>query len=248
MTAVHLAGAGLALLAASTAWAQALTGLALTSDSGDDDTYIADDIVEVTATFDTDVSVTGNPAVRVLIGPEERTALYWSGEGKDLVFRYAIAAGDLDEDGISIGGNRLDLNGGTITGDSGTAATLTHDAIENQARHKVDGVAPSVLGVGVLSDPGDDEVYTTGDAIEVGVLFDETMAVTGRPTIIIAVGDRGRWYLRTWYARKTRTTTAFPSKRTPCPSATELLRMRWAILRACRTRRSIARHRTGSPA
>ena len=101
-------------------------------------------------------------------------------------------AGDLDEDGISIGGNRLDLNGGTITGDNGTAATLTHGAIENQSQHKVDGVAPAVLGVGVLSDPGDDEVYTTGDAIEIGVLFDETMVVTGQPTIAIVVGDHGR--------------------------------------------------------
>ena len=192
VTALHLAGAGLALLTASTAWAQALTGLALTSEPGDDDTYIADDIVEVTATFDTDVSVTGNPAVRVLIGPEERTAVYWTGAGQELLFRYTVVAGDLDEDGISIGGNRLDLNTATITGVNGTPATVTHEAIENQSQHKVDAVAPSVLGVGVSSDPGDDEVYTTGDAIEIGVLFDETMAVTGQPTVTIAVGDHGR--------------------------------------------------------
>ncbi len=192
VTALHLAGACLALLTASTAWAQTLTGLALTSDPGDDDTYIADDIVEVTATFDIGVSVTGNPAVRVLIGPEERTAVYWTGAGQELLFRYTVVAGDLDEDGISIGGNRLDLNTATITGVNGTAATVTHEAIENQSQHKVDAVAPSVLAVSVLSDPGDDEVYTTGDAIEIGVLFDETMAITGQPTITIALGDHGR--------------------------------------------------------
>lgn len=180
------------MCAASTALGQALTGVAITSNAGDDGTYIIDDLVEVTATFDADVTVTGNPVVRVMIGAEERRAVYWSGQGTALLFRYGVVAGDLDEDGISIGANRLDLSGGMINGEDGTAASITHDATENQPSHKVDGIAPTVLGVGIVSDPGADETYSTGDVVEFGALFDEPMAVSGSPTLAVLVGDRVR--------------------------------------------------------
>ena len=34
------------------------------------------------ASFDVDVEVDGNPAIRLLIGKEERSAVYWSGQGR----------------------------------------------------------------------------------------------------------------------------------------------------------------------
>ena len=71
----------------------------------------------------------------------------------------------------------------------------------------MDAVAPSVLGVGVLSDPGDDEVYTTGDAIEIGVLFDEAMA-SHRPAGDHHCGRRSRSQRRV-HAQPTAETLVF---------------------------------------
>ena len=183
----------LAVFCASAAWGQELTDLALSSDAGSDKVYKIDDLIEVTASFDVDVVVEGNPAVRLMIGKEERSAVYWSGAGKELLFRYAVVPGDLDEDGISIGANRLDLNGGSIKDEDGADAALSHDAIENQGNHLVDGIPPVVLRLAVISDPGADETYTTGDVIQVGVLFSEpVVAMTGTPALPILIGERQR--------------------------------------------------------
>ena len=92
--ALRAACAGFALYCASAAWGQALTGLSLTSDAGSDGAYKVDDLVEVTASFDVDVVVDGNPAVRLLIGKEERSAVYWSGQGRELQFRYTVVEGN----------------------------------------------------------------------------------------------------------------------------------------------------------
>ena len=190
--ALRAACAGLALYCASAAWGQALTGLSLTSDAGSDGAYKVDDLVEVTASFDVDVVVDGNPVVRLLVGKEERSAGYWSGR-RELRFRYTVVEGDLDEDGISIGANRLDLNGGSITDEAGNEVMLTHDAIENQEGHRVDGIPPVVLRLSVISDPGADKTYTTGDEIQVGVLFSEPVAATsGTPALPILIGERER--------------------------------------------------------
>ena len=189
---LRAAWACMAFSGASAAWGQELTGLALTSDAGEDRAYAIDDLVEVTATFDVEVTVEGNPAVRLLIGKEERAAVYWSGQGRELLFRYTVAEGEVDDDGISIGANRLDLNGGSITDGGGNAAALTHEAIENQPDHRVDGVAPVALRLGVISDPGADETYTTGDIIQVGVLFTEPIAAVGTPALPILIGDHQR--------------------------------------------------------
>ena len=51
---------------------------------------------------------------------------------------------------------------------------------------------PAVFTVAVTSDAGTDDTYSLGDAIEVGLTFDEAVTVTGDPYLLIDVGGTNR--------------------------------------------------------
>ena len=95
----------------------ALTALAATS-SGP---YAVGEVIALTATFNVAVTVDttgGTPRIPFTLGTATKHAAYHSGSGTTaLVFRYTVAAGDADSDGITVAQNALALNGGTI-GDS----------------------------------------------------------------------------------------------------------------------------------
>ena len=71
------------------------------------------DNVSVTATFSEAVIVdnsSGNPTITLVVGSDNRTATYTSGDNStELVFRYTIQADETDSHGISILGDTLDL-------------------------------------------------------------------------------------------------------------------------------------------
>lgn len=70
--------------------------------------------IEVTVTFDQGVTVTGSPRLEFDKRGTARNAEYDSTDGSAVVFSYTVAVGDSDTDGISIGANKLTLNGGSI--------------------------------------------------------------------------------------------------------------------------------------
>ena len=123
-----------------------------------------------------------------------------------LVFTYEVKGSDRDEDGISIEANRLRLNGGSIadTDADGNAAALEHPALPAQSGHKVDGSQeasaevrqqtprPTVTGVTVVSDPGEDDTYVLNDVIRIRVTFSETVSVSGNPRLKIDM-DPADW-------------------------------------------------------
>jgi hypothetical protein len=60
------------------------------------------------------VNVTGNPRIAVDVGGVTRYATYTSGTGTSaLIFTYAMVAGDVDLDGVTVS-SPIDLNGGAI--------------------------------------------------------------------------------------------------------------------------------------
>ena len=111
--------------------------VAVISEPGEDDTYVPGDSIEVSATFSEEVTVTGAPQLEIDVGGTTKTAAYSSTEGAQVVFSYTVATGDIDTDGISIGQDKLGLNGGTILEAFGNAATLTHDAVAADSAHLV---------------------------------------------------------------------------------------------------------------
>ena len=127
-------------------WAQAdapaVSAVVVTSDPGADDTYATGDVIEVTVTFDSAVTVSGAPQVALGVGGETRQAAFRSGTGSDeLIFSYTVAAGDEDTNGIEVPDNGLTPNGGSIRGRSADAV-LTFARVHTPASHRVDGIAP----------------------------------------------------------------------------------------------------------
>ena len=172
--------------------APTVSSIAITSNTGDDDSYFdddgiygIDDSIEVTVTFSEDVTVTGAPQLELDIGGGTgKTAEYESAEGSAVVFSYTVAEGDSDDDGIAIAANKLTLNGGGIKDAADNAADLSHDALSAQESHKVDGVRPTISSVSFVSSTGgSDGVYTAGEALLTSALFSEDVVATGTPQL-----------------------------------------------------------------
>ncbi len=128
----------------------------VTSSAGSDGTYAIGDHIELAATFTEAITVTtagspvAGPRIPFTLGAATRHATYHSGSGTAApVFRYTVAAGDADTDGIAVAANALERNGGAITDLAGNTGGLGHGAMGAQANHKVDGVRPVLSGAAV---------------------------------------------------------------------------------------------------
>ena len=159
----------------------------ITSDPGMDQIYATNDDIEVTATFDQAVTVTGTPRILLLLGGGgrgERWAEYASGSGTTaLVFSYPVVATDeSDTDGIEVGKSSLlredvDLNGGTITVvASGEDASLSYSPVPSDNGHRVNWARPTLSSAA-----------TFGDGTTVRLTFSENLAPGGRALTLFTV-------------------------------------------------------------
>ena len=129
--------------AAPTVTAVALTSVPQNKDEG----YRAGERIEVAVTFSAPVTVTGVPRIGLAVGTQTRRAFFVSKAGPAvLLFSYAVAADEMDEDGIAVPANGLRLAGGTIVDGYDAPAFLDHDAVAADAAHKVDGSAVVLTG------------------------------------------------------------------------------------------------------
>ncbi len=169
------------------------------------DTYLRGERIEVTISFDRVASVDtvgGRPRIALQVGDSTRYATYLgpSRAQAHIELGYVVRAGDRDADGLSIGANALELNGGTITapGDT-TPAVLTRATVPTSAAHKVDGSRAGVAEVQWLAvgpPPSRDSTYTRGEVLYASVHFNRAVAVDttgGRPRIAIEIGDSTRY-------------------------------------------------------
>ena len=159
------------------AWSNSVNGTTLTAPtvssvaftstpaSGQNNTYKLNDVIDVTATFNEAVTVTGTPQIDLATGTTVRQADYKSGSTTtQLLFQYTVQADDEDTDGASINANGLKLNGGSIRKkDSTLNADLAHGAQTNQSGHKVDGVVPALTEAEVQ---GDELALLYGEALD----------------------------------------------------------------------------------
>ena len=170
-----------------------ISTVAITSDAGNDHTYVTGDKIQATATFSEKVTVDttgGNtPQLTLEVGSDEKDASYTSGSGTTaLVFEYTVASGDADADGIEIAANKLSPNNSTIRDKGGNDATLTHTAVAASTSHKVDTGAPTVSSVAITS-TATNNYYKQNDIIEVTVTFSENVTVTDTPQLTLTVGS-----------------------------------------------------------
>ena len=162
-----------------------VTGVAITSDPGDDDVYALGETIEVTATFSeaVDVDTTGGtPRLKARMAPylwwlnqglsplgtdhAERWADYAGGSGTTaLTFNYTVLGENRSTQGVAVLGNGLDLNGGTIRSQAAppTDAHLRYGRLWHDRDHQVDGRTPSLLTVAVA---GNKVALTFSEALD----------------------------------------------------------------------------------
>ena len=121
---------------------------------------------------DGDVHVGGggdrHPALELDVGGMPKTANYESGSATTtvLVFKYEVAEGDLDDNGIAVGANKLALpTSVTIVdaSDNTVDAVLTHDAVAADSDHRVDGVKPTFVSAETSTGRFDDHRHFQRD-------------------------------------------------------------------------------------
>ena len=165
-----------------------------------DRTYRRGEHILVDVQFDTGVTVTGAPRLELAIdnaAGAARQASFVSAEHDTIRFRYDVQADDRDEDGIAIPADALRLNGGSIRGSDGEAASLGLEGAEIIVpADKVDGrttesTPPVVASVTVVSAPSGGS-YASGDRVAVEVRFSEAVTVTGRPQLALRIGAATR--------------------------------------------------------
>ena len=148
----------------------------IVSDPGDDETYAAGDQIRVRVELlRASDGMEGN--LVLTIGNLDREATLESRRPSQLTYIYAVQPGDEDTDGISIRADALRDNPRLVP-------------IENAAGHRVDAVPPGTARLTITSDPGEDETYEAGDAIEVHVAFNEPVWVDAVPRLRLAIGRR----------------------------------------------------------
>ena len=190
-----------------------VTGVAITSSAGPDKTYAFGHHVRVTLTFSEAVNVSGTPHVSIDMDPADwgtKQANYLRGSGStELTFSHRVVEPNISTQGVAVFANSLALNGGSITSaSSGAAVTLSHAGLAHDANHKVDwrAIAPTVTGVAITSDPGDDDTYAKDDVIEVTITFSEAVIVNGTPRLHIKMDPR-YGQKRAWYSGGSGSTT-----------------------------------------
>ena len=164
--------------------------------SGQADYFKLGDDVDVVVTWDVAVTVeNGTPSVQLLVGSltsAATDAAYVSGSGtQTLTFRYRVAAGHQDDDGLSVPAGSVALNGGTIVKQGATVgAGLAHNAVAPDSARKVDGVAPTANRIGIPNNPYRNTHAPNGQTADINwiVVFSEAVVVVGTPYVEFTLG------------------------------------------------------------
>ena len=114
-------------------------------------------------------------------------------QGMRMVFSYRVKEGDLDEDGLGLAADALNLNGGSLRDAAGNAAVITHEPVAESDSNLIDGVPPVITSIEIISDPGEDETYAAGDAIKFNITFSEKLKMdSSLPRLRLDMGDKAR--------------------------------------------------------
>ena len=96
-----------------------------------------------------------------------------------LRFNYVVQAGDMDDNGIYLEADELELNGGTIKNAAGVDAVLTYTAEGQQNEHKVDGSIAQTD----TTPPALDSATVEPDGTVITLVFDEPFNVIVLPGV-----------------------------------------------------------------
>ena len=159
------------------------------------DTFGPGEQVTVEVRLTEPVVVTGNPRLVLQIGDQRRSAdLQRIRGGGRLQFQYFVRSSDRDDDGIGIPANAILLNRGSIRDSGGNDADLTHSAVADDARLKVNGqpdAVPTIVSASIRT-PRQGDTFGLGEPIVATIRFSQRVEVTGAPQLTIQVGTQAR--------------------------------------------------------
>ena len=160
--------------------APTVSGVALTSTPGADNTYAIGDAVAATVTFSEAVDISGTPQLELDFAGTAKAAACATGTNTTtMACSYTVLVGEEAPNGVAIAENKL--TGGTIyaTGSTTTSADLDHVAVAIDADHKVDGIRPTL----VTTAP--DAPTTSADGETVLLVFSEDIGAVSHSDITI---------------------------------------------------------------
>ena len=165
-----------------------------------DGIYNFREVIEVSVTFDQDVEVTGTPQIKItqLIGHYHYIyADYDAAASTDraLVFRLLVT-GDIDDssNGLRIGANRLQLNGGSIRNKGTTVgANRSHDEVLSDLDVRTRFISDmQITSDSTVATPAG--FYGPGETVEFTVTFSRSVKVktdSGVPALFFRASDSG---------------------------------------------------------
>ena len=160
-----------------------VSGVALTSAPGADNTYAIGDVIEATVAFSGEIDITGTPQLELdFAGTPKPADCLTDTNTNSIGCYYTVAVNDSAPNGIAIGANKL--TGGTIYATGSTTATvdLDHVAVAIDANHKVDGIRPTLVTT------GSNAPTTSTDGTKVILTFSETISSVDLAKITIGIG------------------------------------------------------------
>lgn len=168
-----------------------VTATTITSSPSQGSVYRPGETINISLSYDSSVVVEDTPSIAVEIGDHLAEATYRSGSGTStIVFGYDVQDHDRDDDGLAVpaGADGSFHDGSIYSAGREIELDAIYPGLDDQEGHKIAGKAV-VESIWVESNPGADDTYERGDAIQVLVRFDHDMTVTGTPQISLQLGS-----------------------------------------------------------
>lgn len=103
--------------------------------------YATGETISIEVVISEHVIRTGAPYLDLEVGEATRRATFSAegGASNRLLFEYEVQSGDSDADGVGIGANSVQLDGGETFDPAGNNASVSHAAVDADTAHRVDG-------------------------------------------------------------------------------------------------------------
>jgi hypothetical protein len=158
--------------------------------------YLLNDTITLNVTFSKPVSVRGPTAARILVTIGSRNVSFIAQPdasfGSSVLFRYVVAPGDLDEDGLQFAQPAITMDSGvTIRDIAGNVLQILTFSAPSLAGVTVDAVLGFVTEIMWPVE----RWYQAGELVSLGIKLNKTVTVTGVPFINMTFGFTNRLLL-----------------------------------------------------
>ncbi|MBK22576.1 MAG: hypothetical protein CME70_01110 [Halobacteriovorax sp.] len=161
-----------------------------------DGAYGVGEEIDIVIQFSEVIEVSGFPQIELETGTIDEAVSYSSGSGSSLLtFRYTVKTGNISSDLDYKSTTSLSLNGGTLkdVGGNDVVTTLPSpgalNSISDDKDIVIDGSTPNIIEVKSSKVDGG---YGTSEEIDILVVFNEAVFVTGTPQITLETGVTDR--------------------------------------------------------